>query len=91
MPVPAFGMFISYAIKPKLIFKGDAEFFNLETGDFEGRLVDTKFTLDYFFSQHVGVGGGISTTDLRFNDVGDDPFGVNYRYTGLLVYLSLAF
>jgi hypothetical protein len=89
-PVPAFGMFIDYAIKPRLILQMSAEFFDLEIAEINGRYIDTQVVLDYYFSEHVGVGGGLNTTDLSYINTGD-RVRVEYRYSGILAYLSLVF
>ena len=87
-PIPFLGVFIDYAFTPKLVMRIKPEFFDLEVGDFEGRFIETRWTLDWYFSRHVGIGGGYNSTDLQFSDTGDSPFNVDYRYSGLLIYLS---
>ena len=90
-PVPSAGMFVSYAITPKFVTQARAEFFSLESGDFEGRFIEVRWTFDYLFTDVFGVGGGYSSTDMSFSDLGEDPLKVEYRYSGLLFYLSFVF
>jgi len=90
-PVPSAGMFVDYAITPKFVTRARAEFFNLESGDFEGRFIEVRWTFDYLFTNVFGVGGGYSSTDMSFSDLGEDPLKVEYRYSGLLFYLSFVF
>ena len=90
-PVPSAGMFVDYAITPKFVTRARAEFFNLESGDFEGRFIEVRWTFDYLFSNVFGVGGGYSSTDMSFSDLGSEPLKVEYRYSGLLFYLSFFF
>ena len=60
-------------------------------GDIDGRLVDTRLSIDYFFSRHVGIGLGVNGTDLRYKDSGDKPVLAEYRQNGAVAYVSLAF
>ncbi len=66
----------------------EAAFLNLEVSDFEGRVTDTKLVIDWFFTNNVGIGGGFANTDMRFGSLGDDPFRVEYRYGGVLLYFA---
>jgi hypothetical protein len=90
-PVPVFGIFLGYGITPRLYFQGNVAIFKASISDWSVRLLDSRLTLDYFFSRHVGVGFGLNGTDIDVARSGDDPFSVTYRQSGLLVYLSLGF
>jgi hypothetical protein len=90
-PVPIFGFFLGYGITPCFYFRGDVALFRADMGDWSLRLLDSRITFDYFFSRHVGLGFGINGTDIDVTRSGSDPFGVDYRQSGLLVYLSLGF
>lgn len=90
-PVPTMGMFINHAITPKWILRMQAEFLDLDTGDFAGRLVDSSITFEYYFSKHIGIGFGTNTTDIRFENSGTDPYSVDYRQSGLVWYVSAVF
>ena len=90
-PVPSYGMFVDYAFTPRFGTRMRAEFFNLETGDFEGRYIDTRWTLDYLFTDVFGGGIGVASMDMSFTDLSDDPIKVDYEYNGLIAYLSLFF
>jgi hypothetical protein len=90
-PVPTVGMFINYAFRPNLVLRVHADFFDLEVSDLEGRLVDTTFQLEWYFSRRVGVGFGAQATDIDFRDAGGDPIAIDFRQSGLLGYLTIAF
>jgi len=90
-PVPTVGMFITFAIKPRLILVARADFLDLEISDFEGNLLDTRVLIEWYFSQHVGFGVGTNTTEIAIRDTGDDPFSVDYRQSGVLGYFTFAF
>ena len=90
-PVPTVGMFVTYAFKPKLILLLKADFLKLEVGDLEGNVLDTRVLLEWYFSKHFGLGVGTNTTEIEIKDVGDDPFSVDYRQSGFLGYVTVAF
>jgi hypothetical protein len=90
-PVPAFGMFIDFAVRRWLILRLEASFLDLETGSIEGRFQDTRGTLDFYFSKHVGIGLGFNTVALEFQDSGTDPFNIDYSYGGVLLYLGISY
>jgi hypothetical protein len=87
-PVPTLGVFINYAIKPKLLFRANLNFFDLSVGDYEGRIVDTTLLFEWYFTRHFGVGGGTNGTDIRVKDSSEDPFSVDYDISGLMAYLT---
>jgi len=90
-PLPAAGIFISYAVRKNVIFRADVRALNIEIGDFTGKFSDTVFTLDWYFYKHVGVGIGASRTAIDFKDEGSDPFLIDYSYGGFLYYVSVVF
>jgi len=90
-PLPAVGIFISYAVRKNVIFRGEMKFLNIDIGDFVGKFSDTLFTLDWYFYKHVGIGIGASRTSIDFQDKGSDPFLIAYSYGGFLGYVSIVF
>jgi hypothetical protein len=52
---------------------------------------DSRITFDYYISRHVGIGGGLSTTDISVSKSGEDPFRVQYEYSGVLFYVTTVF
>lgn len=90
-PVPTVGMFISYAFKPRLILLARADFLDVEVGDLEVSLLDTRLLIEWYFSRHVGFGVGTNSTEIQVRDTGDDPFSVDYLQRGLLGYFTFAF
>lgn len=90
-PVPSLGMFITHAITPKLLLHLRAQFFDLSVGDYSGRLIDTSFSFDYYFTRHFGIGLGGNTNDIRYENMGDKPYTVDYSQSGLIWYLTGVF
>lgn len=90
-PVPTFGMFVNYAVRPTIIFRASFNFLDLDTGDLEGNLTESAFLFEWYPSRHVGVGGGISATKIEVKNGGKDPYDFTYDLSGFLAYVSFAF
>jgi len=90
-PVPNFGMYINHAFNPNWILRLSASFLNLNVSDYEGKLTQTRATVDWYFARHVGIGAGLASSNLKFTKSGDDPWSVDYRYSGFLFYVSGVF
>jgi len=91
-PLPAFGIFIDYAFAKNFVFRGAVRALNIEFGDFTGKYLDTRFTVEWYFYKHLGIGIGTSGSSIDFRDTSpDDPFRVTYDYSGYLAYLSIVF
>ncbi len=90
-PVPVYGVFINYAIRKNVIFTFNSGALNLDVGDYEGRVADTRGSVEWFFTKHFGVGGGVTSTNVEVQKTGEDPFRVDYSYGGFLLFLSGAF
>ena len=91
-PVPTFGIFLNYAVTPKLIFRYSGSFFNFDSSDFEARLTDSAGSIQWFFVRNVSIGGGVSSTRVRVADFGRSrPYEVDYRYSGFRVFFGFVF
>ena len=72
-----------------LIFRGEASFLDVDVGDWDVRILDTRFTVDWYFSKRVGIGGGLAATDVNVGNSGpDDRFFAAYEYSGGIIYVS---
>jgi len=90
-PIPSLLLFIHHAFKPNLVFRATAGFFDLDVSDFDGRLVETRGTIDWFFTRHIGIGGGVEGSDINFADNGTDPLLLQIQGSSWIFYLSGAF
>ncbi len=90
-PVPAIGMFIDYALTRKLIVSNQIQYVDLSISGYDGRFMDIQVTVDWFFTRHFGIGGGIASTDITVTYNGDDPYRIDYRYSGILFHLRGSF
>jgi hypothetical protein len=91
-PIPTIAFFIHYAITPRLIFRTSFNYLDVGIDKYAGQILDSRLVFDYFFSKNVGIGGGMSATDLEVSSDDDvNPWKVEYSYSGFVLYLSLAF
>ncbi len=63
-PVPGFGFFINQTLRKNLILEIKTSFIDLDIGKHSGRIFSTWASLTWFFSRHVGVGLGLSGSDV---------------------------
>jgi len=90
-PVPGIGIFLDYALTKKLILSSGFQFVDLSIGGYDGRFLDSRVTLDWFFTRHFGIGGGLAGTDIQVIYTGDDPYRIEYSYSGVLFHLRGSF
>ncbi len=89
-PIPSLMLFIDFALTKRMILRTHAGFFRVDVGDIEGRLIETRFTLDYFFTQHIGIGLGFEGSDIDFKDQEEKLF-VNVSQSNIVFYLGAVF
>jgi hypothetical protein len=91
-PLPVVGLRGQYDITEKWVFRGSAELFALEYGDFDGSLSDLYAGVDYRFRDRMAVGLGLNSVNLN---VGVDSSGFNgnldWRYTGGILSVKFDF
>jgi hypothetical protein len=90
-PVPAYGIFINYAIRKNVIFTFTSQGLHLDVGDIEGRVSDTRGTVEWFVTRNFGFGGGVTNTSIEVKDNSDDPYRVDYNYGGFVFYFAGVF
>jgi hypothetical protein len=90
VPVPTFGLFVNFAITPNVLFKSSFNWLDLEIGDIEGEVSDISLLFEWYFSEHVGIGGGAARTSIDYRDTGKNPFTLEYKQTGFLAYFTFA-
>jgi hypothetical protein len=91
-PVPLIGMWIDYALTKRLIVRGGVETVRFSISGNEGRVLDSVFFLEYYFTRLLGLGFGVSSTDIEYRKDQDDKYiRVNYRIDAFQVYLSFVF
>ena len=90
-PVPTFGFFLTYAMRPRLLFKLKADLMDLSLGDLEGNLIDTIVGVEWYFSRHVGIGLVNNSTNIEVKDTSDNPWAIDYKQQGWVGYFTFVF
>ncbi|MGD8376031.1 MAG: hypothetical protein PVF68_07815 [Acidobacteriota bacterium] len=90
-PVPGLGFFIDFAAYRWMVVRFSAEFLDLSISGIEGRYQDTSLLLEFRPQRHFAIGVGIAGTDLRVKQTGEDPWSVDYRFSGVVGYLGTSF
>ena len=92
VPIPAVGAHFRYTLLPRFLATGRVKWMKATISDYSGSMLDWRAGLDYFFTPNFGIGAVWSSTDIdvtKHQDKGDVSF--NYKYSGPLGYLSIAF
>ena len=91
-PIPALKAYFNYALYPRLFLKAAAKGISGTVSGYHGEMWDYRGGLDYFFSQNIGVGGLYQYTKITFSHSGEAAdLTFDYKYSGPLVYVSIAF
>jgi len=91
-PVPTVGFYINYALTPKLILDLRTSFIDLSIGDHDGRIFNNNGNLTWYFSRHFGLGFGLSSSDVIYeNTGGDNRIKVDLRQTSVTLTASMVF
>jgi hypothetical protein len=90
-PVPSFGFFINHAFRKDLIFELSTSFIDLEIGEHNGRIFNSWGHLTWYFSQHFGVGLGLSASDVVYDKQGSERIKVELRQSAVVFSLAAVF
>jgi hypothetical protein len=91
-PVPLVGMWIDYAIMPRLLVRASVEAVSFSISGNSGRVLDSAFLFEYYFTRLFGLGFGITSTDIEYGKDENNKFlRVKYRIDAFQTYLSFVF
>ena len=90
-PVPSLGFFINQALTKELILELRTSFIDLSIGEHNGRIFSTWVSLTWFFSRHVGVGVGLSGSDVAYEKSGETKIKVDVRQSTINANLTFVF
>jgi len=91
-PVPGIGGYLKYTLLPRFFIYGSVKGLPTVTiSGHSGSFVDFTAGLDYFFTKNVGLGAGYEYTKITYKDASTPRVGLEYKYSGPLAYLSVAF
>lgn len=94
-PLPVGGVRMDFAITPKWYLRSNLDIFYIEVDGFTGSLADFIGAVEWRPWEHVSFGAGVESFNLGIerNDTTSVPGlniigAVDFRYTGLLLYLK---
>ncbi len=91
-PLPVIGLRGQYDFSEKWSFRGSAELFAFEYGDFDGTLYDLYAGLDYQLLEHMAIGVGVNSVDFNVGVTKTNFNGdLDWRYTGGLLFFKFDF
>jgi hypothetical protein len=91
-PVPAVGFFLKQALRPNLIFGIATSFIDLEIGEHNGRIFRSWGSLTWFLSRHLGVGFGITGSDVVYDQkTSSERIKVELRQNAVTLNLTAVF
>ena len=91
-PLPVIGLRGEYKINERFMLRGAMQWFGIDTGDVDGRLVDTYVGVDYSFGRHVAVGLAYNDVSLNVSTSEGARNGMlDWGYDGILLYTKVTF
>ena len=91
-PLPVIGVDYKLAATPKLHLGVLAQWFQVESGDFEGSIRNIKTTAEYFVQNNVAIGVGYNDFDVKLDASATNFRGAfEWRYKGFQIFTSMRF
>ena len=96
-PLPTFGLRADFAITPKWFLRTNFEIFYVEIQQFTGALYESYAAVEYIPWKHLGFGLAANIFNLQIEADGEDYPGIDFqgdldfKYTGLLLYVKMPF
>jgi len=92
-PLPVIGLRGEYEITERITLRGATQWFGIDTGDVEGRLVDTYVGVDYSFGRHIALGLAYNDVSLSVSASEDTGWNgmLDWGYDGILLYTKVTF
>ena len=91
-PVPGIGGYLKYTLLPRFFVYANVKGLPTVTiSGYSGSMIDVTAGLDYFFTKNFGIGAGYEYSKITFKGKSTPRVGIDYKYSGPLAYLSVAF
>ncbi|HET9734190.1 MAG TPA: outer membrane beta-barrel protein [Burkholderiales bacterium] len=91
-PLPTLGIYGAYAFTPKWLLSGRVDVFSLEYEEYDGSLTNVTVGVDYRLLRNLGLGAAYRYIDYDLNVTKSSlNGGINYRFSGPLLYLVSSF
>ena len=90
VPLPLVGAYMNFTVAPGLLFKGSFQFVAVAIDEIDGSASDFRAVMEYYPLKNLGFGAGINllSIDVEVNTT-DFTGSFNYKYTGLVGYITL--
>lgn len=90
-PVPVIGLRLAFRATKKLGLVAAVDVLNVDIGSYRGTLRDSYAALDWRFSKHFSIGGGINTFNFDLALEEDVLSSVRHNYRGALAFVGVHF
>lgn len=91
-PLPVFGLIGAWRFGERWSILGQAQYFHLEVGDYDGKMTQLGAAIEHQTFKSVGFGIGYRDFDIVVNIDGSDLIGnVDFEYTGPIIYVRASF
>lgn len=91
-PVPVVGLFGSFVIRKGLFFRPSFEYFSISTGGVKGAIVESRATVDWFFTQKWGMGLGMNRVRISYESTdSEQDLKASSTMGGAVIYFSFSF
>lgn len=89
-PAILFGVHGSAYLTPKLLARYSLEYFYLSVSGIDINVIESNFSVQYFFFKKFGLGLAYSTNDYQVNDIpiGDFNGKVDFNFGGMNLFLT---
>jgi hypothetical protein len=87
-PIPVLGAQMDLKIVKSLFFRLSGEWFHINISGIEGRFSDGRASLDWYPFKHFGFGAGYNRVGIGAKDTDGANYDLQYRFDGLLGYVT---
>ncbi len=88
-PLPNIGVWYQYSLSPRWALRSRLDWLEASVGDYEGKIINAAFGLNYQTSDHFGIGLDYSLVELDVDVIKSDwRGGAIITYDGPYAYLS---
>ena len=88
-PLPNIGVWYQYSLSPRWALRSRLDWLEASVGDYEGKIINASFGLNYQTSDHFGIGLDYSLVELDVDVIKSDwRGGAIITYDGPYAYLS---
>ena len=89
-PLPTFGAWYQYSLSPRWALRSRLDWLEASVGDYDGKIINASFGLNYQTSDHFGIGLNYNRVELDVNLTKADWRGkAIINYDGPYAYLSV--